>query len=567
MRWLWALVLATAAAAQEPVDLAPGRAVWRPTARVTERDGRRLQAEVYRFALDAPTRLRLRLLAEGRLGLVLYRDGPGEGPRPPLGTAAPGEALELDLAIGGYVVVVAGDPPAEGAYLLSIAPPPTADGAAEAVPLPHPETNDGSLPAAARWRLPHALHSCDLSRDGDWLVATDGQAAWVYALADGTRYPLAAPAGAVRRVAVSPNGWAVLVAGESVARLYSLPDLAPIVDLPAGGELADAVFVGSDLRVALLPAGGEVTIRSPQPGDLAGLPESAGVALSGDGRGAKLVVTRADGALALFDLGRRTLIDELPGAAAPAGVALDPLRPVVIAAGAGASRLWLAEGDDPPEALPDLAAATFGPSGELAMIADRRVIFRHQQTEVELTPAVEATLVEFDDRGRLLLAATAAGEVTIWDTSPILPVRIIESGAMARARGLYEAGLAALENADYEAAGAAFTAALGLLEGLFGVEPQAPQQACLALLRLSQASYGAADYTTSVEQCERLEAMAAELDDERVRGSLIAIARYGRAEALWLLDRRDEAKVLFQAALDAGLEGERADEAKRKLAE
>lgn len=568
---LLALLAGVAARAQEPVPLAVGQAVWRPSATVIQQplpDGgqRGVQVDLYELGLAAPATLVFRLRAEGRLGMVVYAaDRPaGGGGGPTLGAAGPSQPLKLELAAGRYTIAVAGDPPSDGAYLLSVAPAPSPEGFAARRELA--ATTD-SLPTRGQWQIEPQPRSLALSPDGRWLAACTATEAWLYELPGGARYRLAGAGGELVRVQFARNGWALLVAGEAGTRLYSVPELAVIDEERYESGLRDAVLTGDGLRLAVLPRGGLVSIRSPVPGDLASLPESEGLALAGDGRGDRLAVRREDGTVALFDLVRRALIDRVRWPAAPTQMAVDPLRPVVLSAGPGASRAWLAQTGQPPQALPELLAVALGPNGEMALSDGTGVVFRYAADEANCKPAPAATLLAVDARGRYLAAATAEGLVTVWDTLDLAPERVLASPESERAAAAYEQGLTAMREGRHEAATRHFTAALTILADVPPDEPRLLEQTCLAILRLSECMWLLKQFEPSLEQARRLEGLAGNVGDAEARSALVAMARYRQGDALWELGRREEAKAVLRAALEAGLTGQSADDARAKLAQ
>lgn len=561
------LLAVGAASAADPSPLRLGEAVFRAQATVSLQrlpDGTRkpMQLDAFNLDLDADANVRIDFRSEDAKGVVVYRLAAG-GDRTAVATVGPGKPHVGPLTRGSYALLVASDPPAGGAYLLSVAP--------VREPEVHFERTAPEEPAAGgarllgQWQLGRAVADLDLAPGGEWLVTRAGDEAWLHHLPEAVSYRLPTPGGTVRRALISPDGWSVLVAGEAGATLLGLPDLTPFARFAPPGGLRDAAYAGARQRVALLPVDGNVMITSPLPDDLATVPGSAGEAIATDSNGLRLLVRRDRTEISVFNLTARSAEFTATWPAPPAALALHPMLPVVAGAGTDASLLWSGGQHAGAVDLPAAVDVDFGGTGLLALADGRAVTLMVGHSSQTIAPPFPATMVAFDPDGRRLVAATADGRIALWDTTRFETPPSDENPLQA-ARLAYTEGLNAQRARDYERAKSRYADSLALLQTL-PQEGEILEFVCLTNTRLSQVTWLRKEYEESIGYADAVIATAAALPEGELRRSFEGMALYRRADALWELGRRDEAKADFRAALERGLEQRYADDARQRLAE
>lgn len=568
--WLLLTLLAAAYAVDEPTPLTVGQAVFKASTKMslqTLPDGTRqtVQVELYSLVLDQDRALRFDLRSEKPLGVVVYDldHTTATGDPAVLGAAGIGRPYHGKLTAGRYMLAVASDPPTETAYLLSVAPEPEPDAKFKQVEQPGPV--ETSAPFLGSWQVPQQIQGADLSPDGRWVVVHDGRQAWLHDLKTLRSYRLPSAGGDLRRVRISPDGWSVLVASTNGVVLLSLPDGSPFARFEAPGGVRDAVYAGNRQRVAMLPIDGAVSLCSPVAGDLAYLPDSAGTMLAGDPSGVRIAVRSGQRDVRVYDVLNRQLLGNLQWPAPPIALAPHPFVPLVAGAGPSASLLWsLANGNVTD--LPECLDVSYGGTGLLGLTDGRQVTIVSGDQLTPCEPAFPATHVAFSSTGRLLLATTDDGRLALWRAQAVDLSGTPTEDKLLAARMAYSDGLKAMKAQNYEAAVKGFSDAVGLLAQL-ELTNDTREFACLAQLRLSQATYQLKDYQTSLEAAKVLLQTAAELPAGETRQSYLSIGLYRQADALWELGQREDAKKLYQQALDAGLGGGRADDAKAKLAQ
>ncbi|MBI2297831.1 MAG: hypothetical protein HYU66_02560 [Armatimonadetes bacterium] len=555
------LLLAAAALAVEPAPIQLGQAVYRPRCTITRQklpDGtqRSVQLELYDLTLAKEEPVWVEMRSENPLGCVVYRFVEGSEPRP-ITAVGMRKPFHGTLAAGRYALAVAADPPADGAYLLSVAHPPQPDGKLE----PALPASPADAAAAFRGSFRLGLKPRGLSLGGGFAAVHDGLTAWLCDLEQGVRYRLPAEPGPIRRVAVSPDGWSVMVVSTSGARLLALPDLAPLATFNTEAGIRDAVYAGPRQRLAVLPAKGMVYITSPVKGDLAYLPESEGDALAVDTAGTRLAVRQGEAEVRVFDLGARQLMAQCRWPWSPSALAVHPLMPLVVGAGPAKAGLWSGTDDPTVADLPAAVDAAYGGNGLLAAVDGQgaRVVVAEQVTVLE--PAFAGSLVAVDPMGTRVAAVTAAGELALWDVSRLAAP---QADPVQTAEAAYKQGILSLRNEDYAAAKGLFAQAV---EALRQAPPSddADKYLCLSLLRLSETTGVLKDYAASLEHADAMLAAAAALPDGELKRFCDPLARFRRGEALAGLGRQADAKLAWQDALEHGLSGPPAEDARRQL--
>ncbi|MCC7491653.1 MAG: hypothetical protein IT204_04875 [Fimbriimonadaceae bacterium] len=558
MPLLWLLLLADTA-----TPIAPGQAVYRPRATVSQRpgpDGTRqaVQADFYSLELAAPEPLRISLQTAGRHGVVVKAleqvDAAGQ-PRT-VGLVGPARPLAQHFVAGRYLLVVATDPPSSGGYLLSVARPPQPAGELQVLPTPAGQP----LGVFGRWQLGHPVRG-EVCWRPPLLLSRDARGGWLDDLPSKLALRLPQAPGELQRVALSPDGWSCLTVTPQGAVALSLPDLTPFLKIGAPGGVRDACFAGRHQRVAVLPREGNLFIGSPVAGDLAHLAGSAGAQrlfAGGDG----LATLTAD-TVTLFDAADRTLVGS--HAATADEVVVSPITPALVLLQPTATRLLEVGAQCVEQELPAARAAAWSVHGDLALAGQTAVLWRREQEIVALQPAVTAAAVTFDPAGRQLAAVTAAGEVTIWDLPEVEAPDGPAATPLNDSRRAYAEGLRLYQEKQYAAAWEQFAASRKLLAAA-GAGAEVRQFTCLALFRMSLTSYVLEAWERSLAEAEELLTAVRVLPAGEFRSYNLAMALYRRADALWELQRRAEAKEGYQQALDAGLSGPAADDAKQKVA-
>ncbi len=564
---LLVVVAGGVAAADEVTEIKLGQGIWRAEATTAERtlpDGskRRVQVDLYGLVMEREEPVRLVLWAEGRLGLVVRALDRNDAQGNPalVGIRTAGQSLETRLAAGRYMLAVAAEPPERGAYLLAAARPLDS---ALALPAAELAPAGGKCPLVGSFALPAGVRQIDLSPDGRRLVCGDGRQGWLFDLEQRRGALLPAAGGPLLRVALSPDGWSLMTVTEREAVLWALPDLAPFARFTAASGLRDAVYAGRHSRVAVLPQNSPVYVSSPVEGDLAFLPGSrGGQALVADAAGTGLLVRSGDRDLALYDLSSRQLLGRTTWPATPRQLAVHPAEPLVIGTGPGANQAWRAGGDATIAQVPEADAVAFALNGALALGGAGGVSIRKGTETVPLTPAVPVVRLRFGAGGSRLVALDGAGRLLVWDTTALsggAPQDVLRA-----ARQAYAEGLGLLRQQKYAEAHPAFARSLANLRQL-PAQGEIVEFTCLTILRLSQCSYGAGQFGRSLAEAEELLQTSETLPDGSLKRSNLAMGWYRRADALWELGRRQEARPAYQKSLDLGLEGAAAADARQKV--
>lgn len=565
--WLGLLTLAVAHAAEvTPIQL--GQGVWRAEAAVTQHPlpgggTKAMQADLYGLVLEQPAEVRVTFFAEAPLGVVIKAlDQPDDKGNPrTLGLVAAGKPWRQSLAAGRFMFIVAGDPPMDGAYLLSVASPKEPDDTFERVA----DAAPGDYPFLGAFDLGRPISGLEVSPEGARLLAWSADEAWLYELESRQAFRLPKLDGPLRRAEFSPDGWTALVVSAGGALVLGLPDLTGTAKFTAAEPVLDAVYVGRQQRVAVLPEGKPVYIASPIEGDLAYLPgTTGGTALVGDSLAGGLAVRYGEQRVAVFDPMERRQYGAGSWPAAPTHLQLQPGAPILLGTGPSATMTWKAGPEPEATTLPDATDGDINPLGAIALGGASGVRLIREESVTELT-AEPVDLVRFSPTGHRLAAATAAGRVMVWNTEAML-AREPEGGGLTEASRLYRDGLERFKAQDWSLAHLRFEASLAKLREL-PQEGEVLEYTCLALLRMSQTSYMTRAYEQALAEAEDLLTAVDVLPGGPFQAQNRAFGWYRKGESLWALDRRDDAKAAYRQALEAGLEGAAAENARGKLAE
>lgn len=564
---VWGL-LCLALAAGEPTGVATGTtrlplgtALWRAQAtsvRLTAADGqtRVVRADGFGLTLDQEETVTLRFRTKAQLGVVMAAVGDGGAVRQ-LGTLGRDKDWTGTLPAGRYALMVGGDAAALGSYLLSAARAPQPAGKLAVV---SPAADTHPLPFLGSWQLPAPLKGLAMGGARRWAAGHDGSHVWLFDLERAEYFAVEPPPGTIKRVACGPEGWNLLVVTDQQARLYAVPELAPYAQFTAATGLSDAVFVGDEQRLAVLPRTGNVFLTSPTPEDLAFVPRSAGVALEGDAVGERLAVLLAGNEVSLVETQTRKSFGSATWPAAPTVLAPSPVDPAVAAAGPGASQLWRAVPGTTAK-LPTLTTLAYSPEGRLVG-SDGEVTGLVATELLPLAPRFGATLLSFGSGGARLAASDAAGRLALWDASrPPEPA----SADVAKAKQVYGEAWIAFTRAQWNDARLKFAEARRLL-GQVVLNDDLKETLCLTWLRSSQASYMAKDYEASLLEAQQLVEQAPKLVSAKSARFHVAMGLYRQGDALFELGKPDEARARFREALDKGLDGPAADDARKRLA-
>ncbi|MBI5831846.1 MAG: hypothetical protein HZB16_05955 [Armatimonadetes bacterium] len=572
-RWTMVVLLAGCLArGQEVQPISVGQSIWRQqlTQREIERpDGTKgqVRADAYGFRLKTATQVRVVLRSHGTLVAVIsdpaHLDAKGQPTE--LTTLRAGEVFAKELPGGEYMVLVAGDVAVAAAYLLTVATPPKAAARLKAVTV---EQAAGSKVVGA-WQLPSAPKSLALSPDGAQAAFHDGTAAWVADLASGDCYRAGGDVGRLRRVLFSPDGWSLMLVGDTGARLLALPDLVPFLALkPSPGAdgkprpLADAAFCGQEQRVALLPAQGNVILTSPLPDDTATLPNTAGAALDGAGEAGWFALRQGDRRFTVVEADSRKPFGQTTLAATPAAFAVCPAEPAIAVAGPGVSQVWRAVPGAEGWKLPDVRAVAWAQDGRLFGADGQGVAQYLKDVPNRLQPALVADYLALSSGEKpKLLAVSAKGDAILWDL--VEPEPSEDEVNLAKAKLSYATGLAAFREGKMVEAHAAFAIARDHL-GHLPRKDDLPVVECLCWLRSSQASYMLKEWDRSRTEAVRLVELAKALPAGEERTFYVSMGLYRQADALWEADRRPEAVPIYRASLEAGLTGPAAADARTK---
>jgi hypothetical protein len=569
--WLTILVVALAsvpgrAALVEELPL--GQAIWRPgagTMEVARPDGGTapVTADLWGIALDRPTRVVIRLQTVSTLGLVIRAlDPPTEQP---LGVLAAGQPFAKELAAGRYLLTVAGNQGGgNGPYLLSAALPPAASGGftgglAEVKP-------GAGVALLGRYQLGVAA-GLAIGPGGQWVATWQGEQAWLHQIESGETFGVPTMGGAVRRLAFTSDGWALMAVTEQGALMLAMPDLAPFARFTAQTGVLDAV-PAPEHRVVVLPRDAPAYVSSPVEGDLAYLPGTKGAVRLIGGQSALVGLWYADRQVQVFDSLERRELGRIRWPHEPTGLALHPVEPTVAGAGPETTALWRVGSSTSAALFGGAGAVAYHAAGQLALATPEGVLIATAEDQATpLEPAVQAIALDFNAAGHRLGALTAAGEVLLWDTISLLKHEAGEAtGDLLAARAAYNEGLTAMKAMDFASARQQFVQCRDLMAAL-PATGEVAEFRVLALLRLSQASYLVKDYAASLAEADEYLAAARQLPDGKFKSYNVPQAIYRRADALWELDRQAEARRDYQQALDAGLEGLAADDARQKVAE
>jgi hypothetical protein len=569
-RWLTILQVALVsvpgrAAIVEELPL--GQAIWRPgagTMEVARPEGgtARVTADLWGIAIERPTQVVIRLQTISPLGLVIRTLDPPAAE--PLAILAAGQPFAKELAAGRYLLTVAGNQGGNGPYLLSAALPPAASGSF-AGGLAEVKPGDG-VTLLGRYSV-GAASGLAVGPGGQWVATWQGEQAWLHQLEAGERFSVPTMGGAVRRLAFTSDGWALMAVTEQGALMLAMPDLTPFARFTAQSGVLDAV-PAPEHRVVLLPRDAPAYVSSPVEGDLAYLPGTKGAVKLIGGQGALVGLWSADRQVQIFDSLQRRELGRIRWPYEPASLALHPIEPLLAGAGAETTALWRVGASTSAALFGGAGAVAYHAAGQLALATPERVMLVTEDGQTTpLDPAVRAIALDFNAAGHRLGALTAAGEVLLWDTIRLLKREAGEAtGELLAARTAYNEGLAAMKAMDFAAARQQFAKCRELMASL-PVTGETAEFRVLALLRLSQASYLVKDYAASLAEADEYLAASRQLPDSKFKSYNVPQAIYRRADALWELDRKAEAKRDYQQALDAGLEGLAADDARRKVAE
>jgi len=558
------LALATRGATVQELPL--GQAVWRPSAATLEVPGpggapTTVTADLWGLALERPTQVVIRMHTLSGLGLVIRAlDRPAEKP---VAILAAGQPYAGELVAGRYLLTVAGQG-GNGPYLLSAAATPQparrfVGGLPDAAPT-------DALRLLGRYALGPAA-GLALGPGGRWAATWQGDQGWLHDLDAGATYAVPKFDGPLLRIAFADDGWSLLTVTAAGVVTASLPELAPYARFVAQSGVRDAV-PAPEQRVVVLPGDAPAYIASPSEEDLAYLPGTRGAARLLAGHGEVVGCWYADRQLQLIDVVQRRELGRARWPAEPSALALHPTNAEVAGSGPAQTVLWRAGAATAEQVTSGATALAYHASGTLALASGGQVkLLAPDGTTTPLEPAVEAIRLEFNAAGHRLAAQTATGEVLVLGHDPLArPGARAAAERLLQARSAYNAGLSAMKAQDFPTARAEFLKCRDLMADLPATGEVAQFQV-LALLRLSQASYLLKDYAASLAEADDYLAAARQLPDSDFRKYNVAQALYRRADALWELGRKTEAKAGYQAALDAGLEGLPADDAKAKVAE
>lgn len=566
-RWLLTVALLLTAGLGAPVTELPlGQAVWRPQAATVEVPGpdgapTTVTADLWGIALTEATRVVVRMHTVSGLGLVV-RDLDHPQTRP-LAVLAPNQPYAAELPAGRYLLTIAGQG-GNGPYILSAAKAPaparTFQGGLPGI------APDDALRLLGRFDL-GAADGLALGPAGRWVATWRGEQGWLHDLDAGASYAVPKLDGPLLRIAFADDGWSLLTVTTAGAVAASMPELAPFARFTAQTGVRDAV-PAPDQRVVLLPADAPAYVASPSEEDLAYLPGTRGAAGLVPGHDDVVGLWYADQTVQLLDVLQRRELGRAKWPNEPLGLALQPGAPVLFGSGAAQTLSWRAGSPTAEQVAGGAAAVACHVSGTLALASPTQValLAPDGQTTV-LEPAVAAVRLAFNAPGHRLAGQTASGEVLVWDTIKLLG-HAANSPAeqLLASRSAYNEGLAALKAQDYATARAGFVKCRDLLADL-PADGDVAQFRVLALLRLSQASYLLHDYAASLSEAEAYLTAAKALPDGEFKTVNVSQALYRRADALWELGRKTEAKQGYQAALDAGLTGLPAEDAKAKVTE
>jgi len=564
--WLAIGLLSLPSFSAEVTELPLGQAAWRPRAATLEVPGPNgapttVVADLWGLALEQPTKLVIRMHTLSGFGLVVRDLDHPE--KKPLAILAAGQPFNGDLAKGRYLLTVASQG-GNGPYLISaaVAPQP-ANKFQGGMP-------DHSPPDKIHLLGRYALGPSDgmaLGPAGRWVATWQGEQGWLHDLDAGATYAVPKLDGPLLRIAFADDGWSLLTVTAAGAVAASLPELAPFARYTAQTGVRDAV-PALDQRVVVLPADAPAYVCSPSEEDLAYLPGTRGAATLIPGHGAVTGFWYADRTVQLLDVMDRRELGRAKWPDEPTVLALHPNRAELVGAGPSHTLLWQAGTATAQEVGGGASAAAYHISGTLATASGDQVsLIAPDGTTSALDPAVDAVRLAFNASGHRLAAQTANGDVLVWDTIRLLGRAPAEaSDALMQARSAYNAGLSALKAQDYATARSEFVKCRDQIMAL-PAEGDVAQFQVLALLRLSQASYLVKDYESSLTEAEAYLAAAEKLPAGEFKTVNVSQALYRKADALWELGRKVEAKAGYQAALDAGLTGGPADDAKAKIAE
>lgn len=574
--WLFGVLLMGAAMGQEEVvPLRVGQALWR--AEVTPRtittpDGeRQIRADAFAFTLAEPTDIRLTLRSYGAVVATLNQvvgEGAAEE-RTELATVDAAQSYERTLGAGDYLIVVIGAPISSAGYLLALAEPAEFDARLERGVLAQPGRDE----VVASWLLPFVPTAIALSPSGHWAAAHDGQQAWLFDLDAGAAWRLAAEPGPVRRVLFSPGEWVVTVASSGGARLYSLPDLVPLMTMRptdrATGEpleLADVAFWNPELGLTLLPTEGNASFVDPNPEPALEVVASAGVALDSAPESGWIALRRGPNEFSIIDIDSQQAFGEITFGRAPEHFSVSPTEPAMLVTGPGLSQIWRAAPGTEGWQVPPLRVGGWSYDGRLYAADDEGVAQFLLNNPIRLRPSLDVELLAVNSGSLLrIMAVRADGQAVVWELDDG-PADGAES-PLARARSAYAAGLAAFNRGDWADAHVQFVIVRDLIERMPpGLDPELPLVEAMAWLRASQASYMLRDWDGSRAEAERLIELAAALPEGEERTFYRAMGLYRQADALWEAGDQAAARPIYQRALDAGLTGAAAADAQQKVA-
>ena len=565
-----AMILAVAMSASEAVEvqeLKLGEAIWRPSAgtmAVTAPDGSKsnVTADLWGLAIEQPARVVIRLQTISSLGLVIRAlDTPTDKPLAILG---PGQPFVQELPKGRYLLTVAGNRGGtNGAYLLSAALPPAAVSQFQGG-LAEPQPGDG-VALLGRYQLGPA-DGLAVGPGGQWVATWQGERAFLHQVAAGETIAVPTLGGPVKRLAFTAEGWALMAVTDQGALMLAMPELAPYARFTAQTGVVDAV-PAPEHRIVLLPQDASAYVSSPIEGDLAYLPGTKGAAGLFGGQGSMVGLWYPDQQVQVFDSVARRELGRIRWPYQPASWSLNANEPIVAAAGPSTA-LWHAGATQSSALFGEASAVAYHPAGRVALAtADGVLLATEDGQTTALQPTVQAIAVDINAAGHRLGALTAAGEVLLWDTISLLqPAAGASSNQLLAARSAYNAGLKAMKAMDFPTAREQFVKCRDLMADLPATGDMAEFKV-LALLRLSQSSYLVKDYEASLTEADAYLAAARQLPDGDFKKYNVPQAIYRRADAQWELDRKDEARQGYQQALDAGLEGLAADDARKKVAE